>query len=120
MPVKNFKKYFTKQTAAILVAIGLVLLVATGAYATHFFRSPARHIPSRVSRNVSAIQDWMTVRYVARAYGIPEQMLIDHLSITSQQANHQSIKSLAKLQNKDPLQLLEDVRSFVQHYQETQ
>jgi|GEM_PF-2810814 len=116
MSLKKIKNILSKKIAIICVVAGLLLLIVTALYATRYYHNPTHHIPIRSSRDVTAIQNWMTIHYIARSYGVPEQVLLDAVGITLQQASHQSIRAIAQMQGKNVNQLLTTIRVTVRQY----
>jgi hypothetical protein len=106
----------SKLTIALILT-GILLLGGTGLYAAQLVQRASQHARPPRTTDVAAIEDWMTVRYVARSYGVPEQVLIDTLKITPEQARRQSLAAIAREQRRPPEQELAQVRSVVAQYQ---
>lgn len=115
------KKDFLSTKAAILyLVIGLFFLVGTGIYARYFYRQTPHHAPSRTLRDVNVIKDWMTIHYVARVYVVPEQMLLDAVHVTQQQAKSKSIATIAKSQKVPTAQILNTIQTTIVEYHAAQ
>ena len=116
MFIQKVKTFFLKRIEIICLVIGLGVLVLTIIYTAQYYHNPTHHVPNHVSRDVNAIQDWMTIHYIARAYGVPDQVLLNAIGINQQQATHQSIKAIAQMQGKSSDQLLKKIRAAIQQY----
>jgi hypothetical protein len=110
----------SRQLAAAAVVVGLIFLVIAAVYASGYSHRPRQHLPPPRLADVSTIEDWMTVHYVAVAYAVPEQRLLDALHVNAQQSRRQSLADIARAQHTSPDQILAIVRSEVQQYQQNQ
>jgi hypothetical protein len=102
-----------------LLAVGLVALLS-GAYLVYGFVNHERrsfpHGPPPQT-DVSAIQGWMTLPYVARAYHVPEPELFKAVGADPRQAHDLSLFQIADQQGKDRDALVESVRQAVSAFQ---
>ena len=53
-------------------------------------------------RDVEAIRGWMTLPYIARAYGVPEDSLFDALTIPKAENTRLSVRQLVAKYDRDP------------------
>lgn len=70
--------------------------------------------------NVSLIQDWMTLSYVAHSYHIPENVLRENLHLAPDQTFRISIKKLAENNHISPDIFLQKVRETISTFQKTE
>ena len=95
---------------------GVLFLVIAGHLAvTYAGRSGQRPTLQRPP-DVDAIADWMTLAYIARAYGVPEQALLAAVQVTAPEARHRSLRSIAQSQHKPPEQVIAAIRAAVLAY----
>jgi len=113
---------FPWQQALIAVVVigGLALTVL---FAFRLYRSihTLRHTPLRPgSTDVSLIQGWMTVPYIARAYRVPEDAIWQGLGITSRGERFRSLSQLDRTHagGQPAGMLINKVRGIVASYQE--
>lgn len=94
------------KTKRALVAgftvLGCLFILFFGLRAFHAFKKiggppPPQRTPGEVETDVERIRDWMTVPFIARMYGVPEEILFDALGIP-EEGNHK--KSLEELNKK--------------------
>ena len=84
----------------VLVGLGLVSFFGTRAYrAYERFQHPA---PAGSLDDVADIRGWMTLPYMARAYGVPEDALFDALAIPRAGNERLSVKQLVAKYGRDP------------------
>lgn len=76
-----------RELTIALIAFGVVLVAFFGIRAVHAFRriheggfGPRKPPPARET-DVELIRDWMTIPYIAKSYGVPDQMLFKALDI---------------------------------------
>ena len=113
-PARSLKA--STKTAIACVAIGLLLLIATALYARYSYKRLPHQLPSRSVQDVTTVQDWMTIHYIARTYAVPETLLIDTLHISVQQASHQNLVAIAHAQNKTPQQIETSIQAAIIQY----
>lgn len=97
-----------------ILFVGLLCLVIAALLSLRTFQN-IRHesypVP-RQTKNIS-IQGWMTVRYIASTYAIPENILRKKLSITHEEETNLSLDKLAKNRNIDKQELVQQVQAIV-------
>ena len=83
-----------------LIVIGVVLVALFGIRAAHAFRrihegrfGPGKPPPARET-DVELIRDWMTIPYIAKAYGVPDRMLFNELEIPDVGNRHKNLHEL--------------------------
>lgn len=76
-----------RELTIALITFGLVLVAFFGLRAIHAFRriheggfGPGKPPPARET-DVDLIRDWMTIPYIAKAYGVPDRVLFQALDI---------------------------------------
>jgi len=108
-----------RPLAYALMAVGVVALFL-GAYLVYGCVSHERHrFPHGPppQTDVSAIQGWMTIPYVARAYHVPEPELFKAVGADPHQAHDLSLNQVADQLGTDRDALVERVRQAVSAFQ---
>ena len=112
-----FKEVKSKKIAILFIAIGFILLIFSGMYLqTYILNIHRHHIPIHKLADVNAIEDWMTIHYIARAYSVPEYILLQTASVNTQNARSKSIAAIASMQQEDPATLIAALRSTIIQY----
>jgi hypothetical protein len=96
-----------------------IALVIAGAALAGFFGLRAYHAYTRLQQSalrvgttdVEAIRGWMTLSYIARAYGVPEDALFTALGIPRRGNERLSVKQLVTKYQRDP----QATRQTIQH-----
>ena len=100
----------------VLIVIGLALVFFFGrAFWRDYMRLQQRGLQPGVT-DVEAIRGWMTLPYIAQAYGVPEAELFEALDIPQAENRGLSIKQLADKYGKDPAVIREVVQTVVRRY----
>lgn len=102
-----------------LLMIGFVCMVAAGILGYRYFHQIRyRPLPRPMETNVSHIEGWMTLPYVARTYHVPLPYLFESLSIDDVPKNHNiNLDNLAKLLGEAKSDFITRVRSAVTAFQ---
>jgi hypothetical protein len=84
-----------------LTLFGCLLIFFFGLRAVHAFRKfggtpPPQRPSGEVETDVERIRDWMTVPFIARMYGVPEETLFDALGIPEEGNRKKSLEELNK------------------------
>ncbi len=95
------------------LCVGLALLLATRT----FFSVRHRPFPLPRETNSSLIQDWMTITYVSRTYGVPDRVFAEKLSIDESKLRRVSIKELARSESIDTATLLIKIQEIIRDFQ---
>ncbi|OGO39147.1 MAG: hypothetical protein A2Z03_09355 [Chloroflexi bacterium RBG_16_56_8] len=86
-----------KFWAGVLIGLGLAMALLFGFRLAHFLRrgSLAPH-PELVAEttDVSLIREWMTIPYVARTYGVPDEFLFEALELPEKDNRKMSLLEL--------------------------
>src|SRR5437762_2612681 len=84
-----------RPLAYALLVIGLIAVLGAGFLAFRFAeRARHRFPPHPIETDVAAIQGWMTIPYVARAYHVPEPELFKAVGADPHQARDQSLNQI--------------------------
>jgi hypothetical protein len=65
---------------------------------------------------VSAIADWMALRYLSRAYGVPEPVLLAAVHQSEPEAQHRSLADLARLEHTTPDRIIAEIQAAIRQY----
>ena len=85
-----------------LVVIGVELVGFFGLRAYRAYTRFQPDAPATALRDVEAIRGWMTLPYIARAYGVPEDSLFAALAIPKAGNARLSVKQLVAKYDRDP------------------
>jgi hypothetical protein len=86
--------------ALVVVGLGLVGFFGLRAYRAYTHFQP--DAPAAGLRDVEAIRGWMTLPYIARAYGVPEDALFAALALPKTENARLSVKQLVAKYDRDP------------------
>jgi hypothetical protein len=86
--------------ALVIVGLGLIGLFGLRAY--HAYTRFQPDAPATGLRDIEAMRGWMTLPYIARAYGVPEDLLFEALAIPKAGNARLSVKQLAAKYDRDP------------------
>ena len=79
-----FQISWRRWIAVLFIGVGLILVIVFGVRTFHSFQQ-IRYIESQGfddgTASIEAIEPWMSARFVAVAYGVPEEYLFDRLGI---------------------------------------
>jgi hypothetical protein len=92
-----------KQRMLIVVftILGCILILFFGMRTLHAFKKfnghrPPQPSPGEVETDVERIRDWMTVPFISRMYGVPEEIIFDALGIPEEGNRKKSLEELEK------------------------
>jgi hypothetical protein len=101
----------------VVIGVGLVGFFGLRAYRAYTRFHP--DAPVAGLRDVEAIRGWMTLPYIARAYGVPEDSLFAALALPKPGNTRLSIKQLVAKYDRDPQatrqtlqQVIRELRGF--------
>ena len=120
--MKNDEKHseLRQRSKLSILLFGLgILLIFFSLFLGVKFLVRVGHRPPFVSRetNVSTLQNWMTLRYISRVYGIPENILADKLGIDEEKSAKLSVSAIAKNIGKDTEVVLGEIRIIITDFQ---
>jgi hypothetical protein len=101
----------------ILIGLGLVLFFGLRTY-RDYRRLEERGLSPGVT-DVEAIRGWMTLPYIAQAYGIPEDALFAGLGVPKAGNEKLSIRQLADKYQREPEAVRQAVQEAIQRQQAT-
>lgn len=104
------------KLAVLVVLAGLVFLLIAGVFAARYSQSLQHRAPIQRSADVTAIAGWMTLHYIARAYSVPEPVLLAAVHLNEQEARRLSLDDIAQAQHKSPEEIIAAVRSAILQY----
>ena len=100
----------------VFLFAGGVLLIVAVLFLASYMQQPRVRAPMGGSPAADAIAGWMTLRYVSRAYDVPEPLLLSALDVTEQDARGQSLDQIAHRRNQSVEETVLIVRSTVEQY----
>ncbi len=111
----------SRLISILFICVGLIFIVFSGFSGMRISRqfSKRSHFTPRET-NVSSIQPWMTLSYVSRTYGVPEQEFGINLQIDFRKYHHSSLAQIAKELRKNEAVFLGEVETFITNFQTTQ
>jgi hypothetical protein len=110
------KRHSSTVIGGLALLAGLLVLLGVVLYAREHYRSVPQAVTQSTSKNVEPIAGWMTVRFVARTYRVPEQVLLQALGIDLQQARSRNLQGIAALNHTTTQQTLMLVRTTIRNY----
>ncbi len=75
--------------------------------------------PMRRQTDVQVIEKWMSIPYVSKVYGVPLSEFDAVVELNSKN-RFESIERIAKQENKDADELLQEIRSIISTFQSSQ
>jgi hypothetical protein len=102
--------------ALIILGLGMVLFFGLRAH-RDYRRLHERGLSPGVT-DVEAIRGWMTLPYIAHAYGVPQARLFDELGLPQAGNERLSIRQLAEKYHRDPAQVREEVQQAILDYRQ--
>ena len=102
----------------LLLSIGLIIigLGLIGFFGMRAYRAYTRFRPAELvvaTTDVEAMRGWMTVPYIARAYGVPEEALFAALAIPKEGNRRLSVKQLVAKYGRDPLATRQAIQQVI-------
>ena len=109
MPSKKTRDFKHLAIAMILFCLGMAyfLFVRTIRSTAH------RPLPIPRQSNISLIQNWMTIRYLSRTYGVPEKVFSTKLSTNIQTDHNLTLDHLAKKLGETTPTLMGDIQTII-------
>ena len=86
-----------KIAAGLFIGLGFVIVLLFGfrlMRALRHWGMPPRPQPHATLTDVELIRDWMPIPYIARTYGVPDQMLFEALQIPEKENRKKSLEQL--------------------------
>ena len=103
----------------VLVLLGIALAGFFGVRAYRAYERFRSQAPTTGMTDVEAIRGWMTVPYIARAYGVPEETLFAALGIPKAGNDRLSVKQLVAKYGRDPLATRQAIQQALLREQHT-
>ena len=97
--------------ALVVVGLGLVGFFGLRAYRAYTRFQPDAPVAGMI--DVEAIRGWMTLSYIARAYGVPEDSLFEALTIPKAGNARLSVKQLVAKYDRDPQATRQTIQQVV-------
>jgi hypothetical protein len=91
-----------RAVVAGFTILGCLFILFFGLRAFHAFKKfggppPPQRTPGEVETDVERIRDWMTVPFIARMYGVPEDILFDALEIPVEGNRRKSLEDINRI-----------------------
>jgi len=102
---------------AVLILVGLGLMLFFGGRAYRDYRRLQQRGLSPGVTDVEAIRGWMTLPYIARAYGVPEAALFEELGVPQVGNEKLSIMQLADKYGREPTEVRTTIQQVILRYQ---
>ena len=108
-----------RKICIALIIIGLILIGVFGFRAVRSYIRLERMGLQPGVTDVEAIRGWMTIPYIAKAYGVPQEYIFQRLNIPPEENQDQSLFHLQQSYNfGEKGAIVEAVKSAVQQYQQ--
>ncbi|MBI4499426.1 MAG: hypothetical protein HY689_16180 [Chloroflexi bacterium] len=100
---------------AVLIAAIVVAALAGVMFGVRTYRSflLLRSAQELGASDLGAIRPWMTLRYVATTYGVPQEALTERLGLPEQTDSDTSLYTLARQQGRSPLEYTQEVQRAI-------
>jgi len=115
--IPSVPRYLLLTIALVVVGLGLVSFFATRAYRA--YDRLQQHELASGTTDIEAIRGWMTLPYIAHAYGVPEDALFGALGIPIAGNERSSVKQLVTRYQRDPLATRQMIQQVLLQYQRT-
>lgn len=112
-------KNHSKRKLYIIYFLIAVICVVVALFMGGKFVSRVLHFGPPVPRetNVNLIQDWMTLPYISRTYGVPVEVFSTELNLEEGLYRKMSIEDIAKKRNVATTQLIEQLQQIIVNFQ---
>ncbi len=99
----------------LLVGLLVLTTLATIMFGIRTYRSflLVRSAQQLGARDVATLRPWMTLRYVATTYHVPEGALVARLGLPAEIDRGTSLRSLARRQGRGPLEYVQEVQRAI-------
>jgi hypothetical protein len=102
-------------TVVLLIA-GAALVLASVFYAHAQYQSMPHPITTVTRSRGESLRPWMTLPFIARAYRVPEPVLLHAIGIDRAQAGHNSLEQIADAQHTSTDALILQLRAAIHDY----
>ena len=108
-------RYGSRLLRRLTLALCVIATLATGVFGVRTYNSLLllRSAYATGAPEVSSIRPWMTLRYVAETYHVPEAALIARLDLPAETVPDASLRSLAKRKKQSVLEYVQRVQRVV-------
>lgn len=122
MPASNDQRpLFSSRERKICIVLIIVGVILIGVFGFRAVRSYIRLERMRLkpgTTDVEAIRGWMTIPYIARAYGVPRDYIFQRLNIPHEGNQDESLYHLQRAYDFDEQgAIVEAVKTAIQQYQ---
>lgn len=116
--VMSDKNHAKRKLYSIYFLIA-VICVVVALFMGGKFVSRVLHFGPPVPRetNVALIQDWMTIPYISRTYGVPVEVFSTELNLEEGVYRRMNIDGIAKKRNMPSAQLIEQLQQIIVRFQ---
>jgi len=106
---------------AFLIGLLIVTTLVTVVFGIRTYRSflLLRSAQQLGARDVASLRPWMTLRYVAIRYSVPEEALVARLGLPAEVDPGTSLRSLATRKSRDPLVYVQEVQRAIAELRRT-
>ncbi len=118
---KPEEKLQKKHEESVLLVISVICLILAGILSFNMLHRVHRRLfPISTESNVSLIQGWMSIRYISRTYGVPEEIFSQNLSIDLTTGRTLTLTAIAKKLHKNPAIFIKEVQTIILEFQSNQ
>jgi len=109
-----------KSRRILLLLLCIVAVVVVFFFAGKMFlKFTHSRPPVPRQTNVELIQEWMTLPYVSRTYGVPFKDLREGLKLSPNENERESIKDLAKSLNIESAVFIDELQVVITRFQDS-
>lgn len=117
---KSKKLKSARKLGFYLLIIGFICILISGILGLRIFdRVGNRPPPQPRETNISLIQDWMTIPYLSRTYGVPAPEIFSKLEIDPGEYKNLSLSQIAQKSGRNPDELIDEIKSIISDFQST-
>ena len=114
---KSGKLKGAQKLAVYLLVIGVICVLVAGIFGFRIFRRIEHRsfpIPRQTEVN---LQDWMTVPYISRTYGVPGPVMFEKLNLDPQKYNRSNLTQIAEDTEIELPKLLVSIKAIISDFQ---
>lgn len=114
------KKVHSEKLGFYLLIIGFICILISGILGLRIFEKVGHRPPPQPREsNVSLIQDWMTIPYISRTYGVPGSEIFSKLEIDPGEYKNSSLSQIAQNSGRNSNELINEMKKIISDFQST-
>lgn len=115
---KSKKSQNIKKLGFYLLIIGFFFILASGVLGLRIINKVGNRPPLQPREtNISLIQDWMTIPYISRTYGVPGSEIFSELEIDPGEYRNSSLSQIAEGSGQSSDELINKIKNIITRFQ---